>query len=45
MLLEWIEKRLEAKAWRERQEVLRLKWQKAQLKKELAAVKRRRKDE
>lgn len=45
MLLEWVKKRLEAKAWRERQEVLRLRWQKAQLEKELAAAKRRTKDE
>ena len=45
MILEWMQKRLEVKAWKERQEVLRLKWQKAQLEKELAAAKRRKKDE
>ena len=45
MILEWMKKRLETKAWNERQEVIRLKWQKAQLEKELAAVKRRTKDE
>ncbi len=45
MILEWMQKRLEAKARKEKLEVIRLKWQKAQLEKELAAVKRRTKDE
>ena len=40
MILEWVQKKLSQRLYRKRQDVIRLRWQQAQLQKQLEDLKR-----